>query len=182
MNVMADDRLAGSTRIFLIGGGILSVLAGILVVVWPGITLLVLAALLGINLVLGGVVSTVTAATGDHTTGERTLGIITGLLSLLAGAVVFARPVRSLAVIAVIIGAFWVVGGVAEFISGLTGSSDHRGLSILSGLLTVGAGVVILAWPAVSLVTMTWIAGIWMVVFGILRLIIGLRIPKAVGG
>ena len=182
MTIMVDDSLVGSTRTLLIAGGVLGVLAGILVVVWPGITLLVLAALLGINLVIGGVISTVTSVTGDQTAGERTLGIIAGLLSLLAGVIVFARPARSLAVIGAIIGAFWVVGGIAEFISGLTGSSEHRAISILSGLLTTVAGVVILAWPAVSLVTMTWVAGIWMVVYGVLRLIMGLRLPKTAGG
>jgi uncharacterized membrane protein HdeD (DUF308 family) len=176
-----EETVVGSARTILIIGGILGAITGAVVLFWPGVTLLVLAVLLGLNFLLGGVITTVASVTQPLSTGERVLGIIAGLLTLLAGVLVMTRPARSLEVLATIAGALWVVSGIAALIGAMTGDAESRGLAVLSGLISVAAGVVLITWPGVTLVAMAWIAGIWMLMFGIVRLIMGIRLPKLVG-
>lgn len=171
----------GQMRTLLIAAGILGMVTGVLVLAWPAATVLVIAVVLGVNLVAGGIVSLVAGATAEGSGGDRILGIIVGLLSVLAGVVVFSRPVRSVALLVVVLGAFWVVSGVSEAVGGLAGRRDSRALALLSGLVSVGAGIVALSWPGVTLVSLVWITGIWMLVFGLIRLIMGVRLPKLVG-
>ena len=156
-------------------------ITGVAVLVWPGVTLLVLAVLLGINFLLGGVITTITSVTQPLATEERVLGIIAGLLTLLAGVVVMTRPARSLEVLAIIAGALWVVSGIAALIGAFTGRAESRGLAVLSGVISVAAGLVLTTWPGVTLVAFAWIAGVWMLMFGVVRLIIGIRLPKLGG-
>jgi uncharacterized membrane protein HdeD (DUF308 family) len=99
---------------------------------------------------------------------------------VLAGVVVCSRPVRSVALLVVVLGAFWVVSGVSEAVAGLTGRSESRALAIISGVLSVGAGIVALSWPGATLVTLVWVAGVWMVLFGVIRIVMGLRLRKMV--
>lgn len=43
-------------------------------------------------------------------------------------------------------------------------------LVVLLGLLGVGAGIIVLAWPGLGLVTLAWITGIFLLVDGVLEL------------
>lgn len=174
------QEMAGQAKNLLLVGGALGVITGVMVLAWPAATVLVVAVLLGVNLLVGGVVTLLSGATSDEPGGERVLAIVAGLLSVLAGVVVFSRPVRSVALLVVVLGAFWVVSGVSEAVAGLTGRSESRALAIISGVLSVGAGIVALSWPGATLVTLVWIAGVWMVLFGVIRIVMGLRLRKMV--
>lgn len=66
--------------------GIVSVLAGVAVLVWPGRTLIVVAVLFGIQLVVTGIFRFVAAfASEDLTGGTRVLLAVLGVLSLIIG-------------------------------------------------------------------------------------------------
>jgi uncharacterized membrane protein HdeD (DUF308 family) len=166
------------TRTMLITLGVIGVILGVMVLAWPAATVLVLAWLLGINFILAGIVSTVAGVSEEMSGGQRILTILFGLLSVLAGVVVFARPAHSLAIVAVVVGAFWVVGGIAEFIAGLAGRVESRVLAALSGLVSIVAGIAVIAWPGLTVLVLVWIAGLWMITFGIIRIVMGLRAPR----
>ncbi len=83
----------GWPRWALIVFGIISIVAGILALVWPGATILVLVIALGINILIWGILLVVNA----FQAGEgRVLAVILGVLALIAGTALFLRPVRNL--------------------------------------------------------------------------------------
>jgi uncharacterized membrane protein HdeD (DUF308 family) len=172
-----DMQPLPSARTLLVSAGVIGVVAGVLVLAWPGATILVLALLLGINLILTGLVSTISAVTDDFTVGERILAALFGLVSVLAGVVVVARPVRSAVVVAAVVGAFWIVGGVADVARGVAGLTYSRALTLLSGLISLAAGITVLAWPGPSVLVLVWISGLWMIAFGALRITLGFTLP-----
>jgi uncharacterized membrane protein HdeD (DUF308 family) len=45
-----------------------------------------------------------------------------------------------------------------------------RGVHVLSGILSVVAGLVLLAWPALSILTLAVLAGIWLILAGVMQL------------
>ena len=62
----------------------------------PGLTLLALALIAGINLVVLGVLSLADAFGGEQDTTARILAAVMGILGIIAGLVVMRRPGESL--------------------------------------------------------------------------------------
>ncbi|MEV0057680.1 DUF308 domain-containing protein [Saccharopolyspora shandongensis] len=58
---------------------------------------------------------------------------------------------------------------------------SSRGWTIASALLSVLAGIALLAYPGIGLVTLTFILGIWLVVYGVIAAIRAIQMrPHAV--
>lgn len=148
--------------------GLLSVVAGALAVAWPGITVLVLVILLGIDILIWGVMLMVNA----FETGQgRILAVILGVLALVAGAALFLQPLRNVGAIVIVLSVFWVVGGLVEVIDSIVDRGRNWGWQLVSGLLSVAAGVIAIAWPGITLFVIAVMAGIWMIAIGVIRII-----------
>src|SRR5215469_538212 len=72
--------------------GLISLAAGVVAVVWPSPTALVLVLVIGAWAVVGGVVEFVNGFRSGETAGTRALFILTGLVSVAFGVLLFARP------------------------------------------------------------------------------------------
>src|SRR5258708_27466526 len=72
--------------------GLLSLAAGVIAVVWPAPTALVLVLVIGIWAVIGGIVEIVNGFGRGETAGTRAVYILTWLVSTAVGVVLFARP------------------------------------------------------------------------------------------
>src|SRR6185295_1509630 len=92
----------------LIAVGAISLVAGILALVYPGITLLALALIAGLNLLVLGALGIAEAFIGGGDTPARVLRVVLGLLGVIAGIVVMRRPGESLLAVIVILGAWFV--------------------------------------------------------------------------
>jgi uncharacterized membrane protein HdeD (DUF308 family) len=163
-------------------GGIVAILLGIVLLVWPGQTLLVLAALLGIWLVILGIVRLADALTGRELGGaSRWFSVLAGIIYLIAGIFVLANLHASLTFLALLIGLIWIFSGASEIISGFTrvhGAGAKIGTIIL-GLINVALGVVVVFWPDITLVVLVWITGIWLIFIGLVQLYIAWQAGKA---
>ncbi|HEY3708903.1 MAG TPA: HdeD family acid-resistance protein [Amycolatopsis sp.] len=92
--------------------GVLGVIAGVLALVWPGTTVLVLATLVGAWAVVTGIAEIVAAVRlRKQITGEAFL-IVAGALSVVAGVLVLVHPIAGVLGIAVLIGIYAVLYGV----------------------------------------------------------------------
>jgi uncharacterized membrane protein HdeD (DUF308 family) len=141
----------------LIGAGVITVIAGVVAIFYPDVTLLALAILAGINLLVLGVVGLVEGLTGDD--GSRVLNAILGLIALIAGIVLLRRPGDSLLAFIVILGAWFVVSAVVTLIRAIF-VREGRGIRILGGVIELVFGVLILSLPKLSLGTLAVLAGI----------------------
>jgi len=93
-----------------LSGGLL-VAAGIVVLVWPDITLWALAVLAGIGLILAGVLRVVVALT-ERDQPDFVVNLAIGAFGIVLGALVLAWPEATLVVLAVLLGIRFVVSGV----------------------------------------------------------------------
>ena len=92
--------------------GVISIVAGVLALAWPGPTLVVLAVLFGIELIVWGIFRLVGAVTfGDESGGARVLWAVLGLLSLLIGFYALRHIVITLLSLGLLLGIFWLVDG-----------------------------------------------------------------------
>jgi uncharacterized membrane protein HdeD (DUF308 family) len=148
--------------------GVLTVLAGLFVVAWPGATLLVLAVLFGVQLIVSGIFRFVAAfASEDLTGGTRVLLALLGVLSIIIGLWAVRHVLLTLLALIVFLGIFWVVNGVIDIFAAIAHREmRHRGWAALTGALSVLAGIVVLASPGLSLFGLAVILGVWLLIFG----------------
>jgi len=147
---------------------VLTLILGIMVVAWPHATVKLVALLFGLQLFVGGVFALVRTFTGS---GEesRVLYAVLGILGILVGIFVLRHLFESVVILVVLLGVYWVLHGIIEFIVAL----DHkgmpgRGMNIVMGLLGFVAGVIVLSWPTPTLLVLVWVLGLWLILYGLI--------------
>jgi uncharacterized membrane protein HdeD (DUF308 family) len=157
--------------------GAASLVLGVLVLVWPGASLLAAGVLFGVYLLISGVFQLV-AAFGTHkTTALRVLAFISGTLSILLGLFCLRGPMRSILLLALWIGIGWLIRGITQTLAAASDRSmPARGWHITLGVLTFVAGIVLIDSPFESVTVLTLVGGIWLVVVGAVEIITALNI------
>jgi uncharacterized membrane protein HdeD (DUF308 family) len=162
--------------------GAVMVVIGIVVLVWPGASLLVISWLFAITLLVNGVVQILRSiADSEASGGRRVLWGLLGALSLLVGVLCLRSPLHTLAAIALLIGSWWLVSGVLTLIAAVSGATaGSRGWAAVLGVLSVIGGFVVLLQPGISLAVLTIMLGLWLIVLGIVVIIDAVRARSAV--
>lgn len=103
-----------------------------------------------------------------------------GIYVLVAGLVSFFWPgVTALALLYVI--AFRaVLTGLLEIVAAISlrREIENEWLMVLSGVLTVLFGVILLVLPGAGLLSLTWLIGLYAVVFGVAFIVLGFRVRR----
>lgn len=179
----AADMLAGVGRHWgwVLVFGIITLLAGLLTLVWPGRTIVVIAVLFGIQLVVAGIFRFVAAfAVDEESGGMRVLLALLGVLSLIVGLYALRHLQVTIAALALLLGIFWIVNGAVETFAALSHRRmQGRGWTIFMGLLSVVAGIVVLVYPGISLLTLALVLGFWLLVYGIMEIVLAFRLRSA---
>ena len=158
--------------------GIITVLLGIIALAWPGRTLLVVAVLFGAQLIVMGIFRFVNAiASEDLTSGNRALLALLGALSLIIGLYAVRHVLVTLVALALLLGIFWIVSGAVELFMVLSHQGmDQRGWNAIMAVISVVAGIIVLAYPDISLLVLAVLLSIWLVIFGVMEISIAVRI------
>jgi uncharacterized membrane protein HdeD (DUF308 family) len=93
---------------FVLAVGIVSLVAGVLTLVWPGATVLALVIVLGVFLLIAGVTEIGWAIAERHTEGWGLI-LFRGIVDLIAGIVVLAWPAATALVLALLLAAWLLV-------------------------------------------------------------------------
>ena len=95
-----------------------------------------------------------------------------GILAIIFGLICLLTPGIAVGAFVIVFAAYMFVDGVFAIISGIRAarSGESWGLLILEGVVDLGAGVVAILWPAITLVALVWIVAIWAIVSGALML------------
>ncbi|MBF6414280.1 HdeD family acid-resistance protein [Nocardia cyriacigeorgica] len=159
--------------------GLLSVILGVLILVWPGKTLLVAGIIFGIYLVVSGLLQLVAAFAAPASAGMRVLYFISGVLSIVIGVFCFRDDLTSILLLGLWIGIGWLFRGVAVTMAAISEPGlPGRGWQGFFGVITAIAGVVLIIWPVESVATLAWVAGIWLVVLGVVEMITAFGVRK----
>ncbi|MEE3063025.1 MAG: HdeD family acid-resistance protein [Actinomycetota bacterium] len=162
--------------------GVLTLIVGVLVLAWPGISVLAAAIAFGVYLLITGVAQVVFAFSLHVSAGSRILLFISGAASLILAVLAFRHFGQGYAVLllAIWIGIGFVFRGVATTVSAISDPTlPGRGWSIFVGAITLIAGVVVLAYPFASIITLAIVVGIWLAVIGVFEVIASFGIRKA---
>jgi uncharacterized membrane protein HdeD (DUF308 family) len=99
--------------------GLVDIAAGVVAILWPGPTALVLVFVVGAWAIVGGVVEFAWGFGAGETAGTRALFLIGGLVSVAFGVVLFARPGIGAFTLALLFGMFALIYGISQVSSGI---------------------------------------------------------------
>lgn len=163
--------------------GVLSVIFGFVAIIWPGITIGVLALLFAVFVGINGV--------SDIVSGVRKLkksafaGILTLLLGLLGlGISVFllANVGSGLAVatLVLVIALTFIIRGVFTVVLSFSEPDlkSSRWFGLFFGALSVLAGLVIAWYPEAATLAWVWVVGFFALVSGAFQIAVGLTAKK----
>jgi uncharacterized membrane protein HdeD (DUF308 family) len=164
--------------------GVASIVVGALMLVWPDATLGVAAVLFGLWLLVHGLVRIAQAVAASWANvGARALAGIIGVLFVVAGVLCLRDLLVSLTVVATLIGLAWLIVGIIELSTAFAGqgsAAERLWTAGLPGALAVVGGIAVLVWPKISLLTIVYLTGIWLIVMGLIQVFLVLRARRAV--
>ena len=161
--------------------GLLVVVLGVVILAWPGKSIIVASVLLGIYLVVSGVAQVIFAFSLHVSAGSRILLFVSGAASLILAVLAFRHFGEGYAILllGIWIGVGFVFRGVATTVTAISDPKlPGRGWAIFFGVITLIAGMIVLAYPYDSLVTLTLVTGIWLIITGLFEIISALMIRR----
>jgi len=164
-----------------LASGLLAVVLGVLMLVWPGKTLLAAGILFGAYLLISGIAQVFFAFTLHVSAGGRILLFISGAASLILALLAFRHFGEGYAVLllAIWIAVGFIFRGVATAVSAISDPTlPGRGWEIFFGLISLIAGIVMLAWPGLSLLSLLTVVGVWLIVIGAFEIVSAFVIRK----
>jgi len=163
-----------SIRITLAISGAIALIAGILLLVWPMKTAVLVTGIIAAYLVIAGIVYVGLGIFSGKKGGWARIGhIVLGLLYIAAGIIAFmnlSAVTVTLALITVIfIGVSWIVDGIVSLT--LLNKDGSKAWTIIYAILSIVAGIIVIFSPLLAAVALWWILGITLVVLGIVQIV-----------
>jgi uncharacterized membrane protein HdeD (DUF308 family) len=160
--------------------GVLATLFGLAAIFLPGITLEVMAILLGLFLVIDGLISFLVSM---HGRGRGLKGgplLLEGLIGIAVGIFTFVWPSMTVLAVVLIIGFWAMVTGVLEIIAAVILRHEIEGewLLGLCGIISILFSVALFVNPGVGAVAIIWLIGVYALLFGVAMIFLGLRLRK----
>ncbi|WP_445170250.1 HdeD family acid-resistance protein [Mycolicibacterium sp. Dal123E01] len=160
--------------------GLLSLVLGVLVLAWPAKTILVAAIFFGAYLLVTGISQVFHAFTLHVSAGGRVMLFISGAAAIILAVLCFRSIQNSILLLAIWIGIGFIFRGVATAVSAISDpDTPGRGWEIFVGVISLIAGLVVMASPFESLTVLTWWVGGFLVVMGVFEIIAAFGIRKA---
>lgn len=167
-------------RTLLIVQGICALLLGIMVIIWPITATQVFAILMGAWLIVSGIVS-ITAWAGRPRGMRSGWALTRAIFSIIAGLIVFFIPAAGMLALLWIVAFVMLLVGVFQ----ISGSFSFKAagartwwLMLLTGILSIIAGVCLMIYPGTGLIVLAWVVGIAMIVEGISAFVLAGHLSK----
>ena len=156
-----------AVRAVVVVRAVLAVAFGIVALTWPDLTLLALAVAFGVYAILEGVASMIDAVR-NRGRSRWWWGLLSGLASLVAGVIALIWPSITAVALALLVGIWAVVTGVAEIVVAFRLRGAGRGIWWLglAGALSVAAGILIVLWPAEGAIGLAVVLGVFALLYG----------------
>jgi uncharacterized membrane protein HdeD (DUF308 family) len=152
--------------------GVATLILGLIVSFHPTGSLNVIAVLLGVLMIIGGLfhLTRMFKSAESH----RVWMGISGFLLIVLGVILIRHLHLTVAIIGLIIGIGWIVQGLSALVVGFSGAvADGRGWWIFFGIISLIGGIVVAAVPVESVTALTVLVGIWFIIQGLLEIFDG---------
>jgi len=176
---MSTETPAGSAAVSGIRtalglGGIVALIVGILILVWPGKTAMVVVAIIAVYAIVAGLIYAGLGIFSKGMSGWARVGhLIGGIVFIVAGIIAFVNLPAATGwfgvFLGILVGIMWIVEGVVSLTN--LGDASSKGWTIFFAIISIIAGIVLLFSPLWGAVVLWWLLGISLVVLGIIQIV-----------
>jgi uncharacterized membrane protein HdeD (DUF308 family) len=160
--------------------GILAVALGIAIVAWPGISISIATIFFGVALLFTGIEQIIFGFTMRAPFAGRLLLFVTGAATLIVGVMALSSIYDGWQILAIWIGIGFIFRGVSTTLSAISDPTlPGRVFNIAVGLLSLVAGIIVMAVPYNSLKTLALFVGFSLIVVGVMEVVASLGMRKA---
>jgi uncharacterized membrane protein HdeD (DUF308 family) len=167
--------------------GAAALLFGILAILWPNITLLVLVALFAAYALVTAGAAVYAAIQNRKTDKGWWMVLLLGVFAFAAGVLALVYPAVTALVLVLLMGANALVTGVLDIAVALRLRKTIRNewLLVLAGVVSVIFGALVLLFPGAGAIALVWLVSFYAVFTGVLLLALAFRMrserPKTPG-
>lgn len=170
-----------SIRVTLAVSGAIALIAGIVLLIWPLKTAVIVTGIIAAYLIIAGIVYVGLGIFSGKKGGWARLGhILLGILYIVAGIIAFtnlaAATLTLAAVTAIFLGVSWIFDGVVALT--LLNKDGSRAWTIIYAILSIAAGVIVLFAPLLAAAALWWVLGITLVALGIVQIVRAITLGK----
>jgi len=161
--------------------GILAIILGAMVWLWPAISIFVAAVFFAAYLLMTGISQVVFAFSLHVSASGRVLLFLSGAAALVLAVLCFRNFGEAVLLLAIWIGIGFIFRGVATAVSAISDPTlPGRAWEIFLGAVSLIAGLIMLASPFRSIETLTMVAGIWLIVLGVFEVVSAFGMRSAI--
>jgi len=172
--VAGTSGVSKALRVALGIGGLVALIVGILILVWPLKTAVVVTAMIAVYAIITGIVYAGIGIFSKTLGGWSRVGhVVLGVLFVIAGVVAFFNLTETtllLAVfVAIFIGISWIVDGVVSLTT--LGSGSGKGWTIFFAIVSIIAGIMLMFAPLFA-AAFLWLFVAWsLVILGVIQIV-----------
>jgi uncharacterized membrane protein HdeD (DUF308 family) len=145
---------------------ILMIIAGIILLIWPGGSLRTLAIVGGIFLLLEGI----SLLAGKGIKEGQNQSLIGSIVLIILGILLLTRPGESISMIMFIIGLCFVISAVS-YIFNIRNSFGNRNMNLINAVLMLVFGIIIMAHPFSSAAAAVKVVAVFLLIDGVMNLV-----------
>jgi len=167
------------TSISLILLGVLALVAGIIALAWPGITVLALVVLFAVYAFTDAGLQAVRAFSSPGS-GPGSGHPMLAVLDLTAAVITVVWPAPTALVFAIVVGVWAFTSGLTEFFAafGTSDSTGIRAVFTVNGLLSIAFGAVLFARHAAGVAALALVFGLFGIISGITQICLGFLLSR----
>ena len=174
--------LARTLRTIAIVTGVISLIAGLVIVIWPFKSAVAVTVLIAIYTLVAGIIDIALAVVSKGLSGWLRVGLaLLGVLFVVASIVAFSNLASTTALLGVFVSTFlgiaWIFEGVVTLFA-LGGPQDpfspvvrSKGWTIAYAIVSILAGIVLLVSPMLAAVWLWLFIGASLLVFGVIQIV-----------
>ncbi len=157
--------------------GVFAILFGLIALFLPGITLASLVLLFAAYSLVDGIFDIVAAVRAARRHERWGWLVLEGIADLIAAAIAFFFPIVTILAFVILMGVWAIVHGILLGVAAFRLHLTHgRGWMVFGGIISVIWGVLLLLWPMVGAIVLTWWMGAYAIIFGISLLVLAGRL------
>ena len=160
--------------------GLAAIIFGVLVLIWPRITLLTLITLFGVFVLLDGIFSLAAGIVSIGRNKRWWAMLFSGLLGVAIGVLTFLWPDITGVVLLYFIAAWAVVIGIMDIVIALQLRREIEGewMMILDGVFSLLIGILFFVFPQTSALALVTLIALFVIAVGIILIVLALRLRK----
>lgn len=177
-----EDAMLTANPWSLVVRGIVALIFGLLLVLWPGLTIATLILLFAAFAIIDGIMIIIMAMVDRKRGPMWTSFIPLGIVGIVLGILILVWPGMTLLILIYLIAAWALISGIGQIVNAFAVKNVGGGvktLLVIVGLLTVILGVLIFIYPISTTAILIWILGFYLLIYGIFAMLTGFWLNSA---